>query len=513
MIACEKVISCHKKKEMIMMICIFKRLLLLSLLCTPLLTLGSCSTNPATGKKSFTAFMSEEEEKRVGAAEHPKILKQFGGVYDDKNLGFYVASIGAKLARHSEFPNLDFTFTVLNTDKVNAFALPGGYIYITRGLLAITTNEAEMAGVLAHEIGHVTARHSSQRYSATMATNIGLKILGVIGRAAGAPSGTGQLVSFGAQAALKSYSREQELESDMLGVRYLKLAGYDPQAMVSFFYKLQGHSKLEAKMWGKKDKSTADIMSTHPLTSERIAAAEKLSLDSNTIGRERKKKIFESKINGLVFGDDPDQGIRRGRFFEHPKLGIRFEVPPDFSMINTPKRLIAKSKENSVIFFDMALEKKVQELGGIEKYLKAINFKGGRFRDIKQIDINGLSAVTGIANLNIAGKKRDVKLFVIKKNKNQIFRLWFETDPKKTEAWAADINKTIQSFTSLDEEEVSKIKPLRIRFKTILIGENIDEIAERMPVERFAIDWLELLNGINRDEPLKAGTRIRIISQ
>ena len=165
--------------------CYLKKAFLPLVLVLPLLALGACSTNPATGKQSFTAFMSEKKEKEVGATEHPKIVKQFGGVYEDINLRLYVAGIGAKLVKFSELPNLKYTFTILNDEKVNAFALPGGYVYVTRGLLAIVADEAEMAGVLAHEIGHITARHSSQRYSATMATNIVLQILGVIGSVAG----------------------------------------------------------------------------------------------------------------------------------------------------------------------------------------------------------------------------------------------------------------------------------------------------------------------------------------
>ena len=140
---------------------------------------GGCSTNPATGQQSFTAFMSPGEEAKVGAQEHPKILKEFGGAYADRGLAEYVTQIGSTIARNSELPDLKFTFTVLNDQKVNAFALPGGYVYITRGLLAVAETEAEMAGVLAHEIGHITARHSAQRYSQAMAANIGMTVLGV----------------------------------------------------------------------------------------------------------------------------------------------------------------------------------------------------------------------------------------------------------------------------------------------------------------------------------------------
>jgi len=492
----------------------FKKAFLSLVLIGPMLVLGACSVNPATGKKSFTAFMSEEKEKQVGASEHPKIIEQFGGVYEDSNLGFYVARVGAKLAQFSELPDLGYTFTILNDEKVNAFALPGGYVYITRGLLAIVADEAEMAGVLAHEIGHITARHSSQRYSATVATNIGLQILGVIGSVAGAPTGAGQIASLGAQAALQSYSREQELESDMLGVRYLSRAGYDPDAMTSFFRKLKAHSKLEAAMRGKKDKSdSVNIMSTHPLTSERIAEAEKLAAQVTLTGKERRRAAYGREIDGLIFGDDPEQGIRRGRIFEHPALGIRFEVPPGFTMINTPKQLIARSDDGSVVLFDMAPDKEVRELGGITSYIKAINFKGGKFGNVENLNINGMAGVTGVVRLSIAGRQRDVRLLVIKKKKDQIFRLWFETDPKDTEPMALGFRRTTFSFKRLTQDEITAIEPLRMRYKTVLQGDSVETLARRMPMENFAVEWFELLNETKRDVPLKPGSQVRIIAE
>jgi predicted Zn-dependent protease len=492
----------------------YKKSCLPLVLVLPLLALGACSTNPATGEQSFTAFMSEKKEKEVGATEHPKILKQFGGVYEDAKLGFYVSRIGAKLAQFSELPNLKYTFTILNDKKVNAFALPGGYVYVTRGLLAIVANEAEMAGVLAHEIGHITARHSSQRYSATMATNIGLQILGAIGSAAGAPIGVGQLASFGGQAALKSYSREQELESDMLGIRYLSRAGYDPGAMTSFFYKLKAHSKLEAAMSGKKGRSeSANIMSTHPLTSERIAEAKKLAAQIIVTGKEHGRDAYANEIDGLVFGDDPEQGIRRGQIFEHPALGIRFEVPPGFAMVNTPKELIARSGDGSVVLFDMAPDKKIHELGGTTNYIKAINFKGGKFQNVKNLNINGMTGVTGIVRLSLAGRQRDVRLLVIKKKKNQIFHLWFETDTKDTKSMALSFRRIIFSFKRLSQDEIAAIRPLRIRFKTVLEGDSVKSLAHSMPMDNFALEWFELLNETPQDIPLKSGQQVRIISQ
>jgi len=493
---------------------LIKKFLIAVALTAPLLGLGACSVNPATGKQSFTAFMSPEKEREVGAKEHPKIIEQFGGVYDVPALGFYVARIGAKLAGYSELPDLDYTFTILNDEKVNAFAVPGGYVYITRGLLAIASDEAEMAGVLAHEIGHLTARHTAQRYSATMATNIGLQVLGVLGSVAGAPTGTGQLVSYGAQAALQSYSREQELESDQLGVRYLSRAGYDADAMTGFFHKLQDHSKLQAAMRGEKNKSeNFSIMSTHPLTSERITEAERLAAEAHVNGRERGRAAYAEAIDGLIFGDDPEQGIRRGRVFEHPGLGIRFEVPPGFTMINTPSSVVARDADGAAVIFDNVNAKKVREGGGIRKYLSSLNVNGGKFQDIESLDIDGMRAVTGIAHLGNSQKKLDMRLLVIEKSRDQIFRFQFRTDPKRTEALALDFRRTTYSFKSMSAAEIAAIKPLRVRFKTVQKGDSAETIAAHMPMEKFNLDWFELLNNVKADTPLEPGSQVRVISQ
>ena len=332
-----------------------KRLLkffVLFILIPALGVLGACSTNPATGEQSFTAFMSKKKEAEIGAEEHPKILKELGGAYDDIDVGAYIARMGAQLAALSEMPNINWRFTVLNDHRVNAFALPGGYIYITRGLLALAENESQVAGVLAHEIGHVTARHSAQRYSTAMAANFGLTVLGALGNAAGVPSGVGQIASFGAQAALQQYSQSQELEADMLGVRYMVRAGYSPDGMTNFFRKLKAHSELEARQKGR-NKVSHNIMSTHPRSEERIAQAIQLTQHKVLKNPKVRRNVYLDAIDGLVFGDDPKQGVRRGRIFMHPELRFAFEVPPGFVMINSPRRVIAYGPDKSRIIFDM----------------------------------------------------------------------------------------------------------------------------------------------------------------
>lgn len=298
----------------------------------------------------------------------------------------------------------------------------------------------------------------------------------------------------------------------MLGVRYLSRAGYDPNAMTSFFYKLKAHSKLEANMRDRKDQSKfINIMATHPLTSKRIAKAEKLVAQIRVNEKKHGKEEYENEINGLVFGDDPKQGIRRNQIFEHPILGIRFEVPPDFSMTNSPNKVTARSADGSIIIFDMAPLKKVHELGGMTNYLKALDINRRKFQKITKLNINGMSAVTGFAKFRKKGIQRDARLLVIEKKKNQFFRLLFEANTANTEFMSLNFKRTIFSFKRLSQSEIVAIRPLRINFKTVLKGDNVKTLAQHMPIKRFALEWFELLNKVRRDTPLESGTRVRVI--
>ncbi|MDP6926583.1 MAG: M48 family metallopeptidase, partial [Rhodospirillales bacterium] len=227
--------------------------------------LSGCSINPATGEQSFTGFMSPADEKRIGAQEHPKILKQFSGAYKDPVITAYVNNIGNKLAQKSEMPNIGWTFTVLNSDQINAFALPGGYVYVTRGLMALAGNEAELAGVMAHEIGHVVGRHSANQ----LATQYGLALLSNLALGEN-PNEiahlSSQLIGAGTQA---RFSRDDEREADKYGVKYMIGAAYAPHGLLSFFQKM---NQLEK---GRQSK-VSNLLSSHPPTEERIQRIEKM---------------------------------------------------------------------------------------------------------------------------------------------------------------------------------------------------------------------------------------------
>ncbi len=478
----------------------------------PLLAVAACSTNPATGKQSFTAFMSEEEEARIGAEEHPKILNDLGGAYDAVEVGAYVARIGAQLAALSELPNIQWRFTVLNDPRVNAFALPGGYVYITRGLLALAENEAEVAGVLAHEIGHVTARHTAQRYSTAKATNIGLTVLGVVGSVVGVPSGLGQMASFGAQAAIQQYSQGQELEADMLGVRYMTRARYSPDGMTSFFRKLKAHSELEAREQARNGVNH-NMMSSHPRTEDRITQAIDLAKEKAVARPIVRRGAYLAAIDGLVFGDDPSQGVSRGRLFMHPDLRIAFTVPPGFVLVNTPKQVVAFGPEKSRIIFDLANPKEAPKIGSLTNY---VSRDWGRHlsevQGVERLDVNGLSGATAQGAMSGNDGPRDVRLVAVRGGRNQIFRFAFITKPSESKRLAIELRRTTYSFRRLSRKDAAEIRPLRLKLRTVQPGDTVKSLADRFPFERFKREWFRLLNNMQPAERLQPGRRVKMVT-
>jgi predicted Zn-dependent protease len=262
------------------------------------LILGACAVNPATGDKQFTAFMSPQQEVQIGAQEHAKIIELFGE-YNDPELINYVNRIGEHIARNTERPDVDFRFTVLDTPMVNAFALPGGYVYVSRGLLQQANSEAELAAVIAHEIGHVTARHSAERYSRGVLTSLGASVLA----ASTDSSMLAQAAGLGGDLYIKSYSRGQEHQADELGLRYLYRSGYDPMAMASFLSNLAQYTAFEARLSGTGEALPFNYFSTHPRTSERIAEVSGLAgqypENMAMVGREEYLRM----VNGIVYGD------------------------------------------------------------------------------------------------------------------------------------------------------------------------------------------------------------------
>lgn len=473
---------------------------------------SGCTTNRATGEQSFTAFMSEEDEMRVGAEEHPKMLEAFGGTYSDAELQAYVSALGKKLVAQSETPNAEFQFFVLNDDTVNAFALPGGYVYISRGLITLCEDEAELAGVIGHEIGHVTARHSAQRYSSAVATNLGLTAVGILGSVFGAPSGLGNVVSFGAQAALQSYSRSQELEADRLGARYMTRAGYNPSGLTDFFAKLDMQNGIEAEMAGRP-KNDYNIMSTHPRTTDRIEQARQIATEQMPPNAIRARQNFLSRIDGVLFGKDPKEGFMKGDTFIHPDLGFRFEFPPNFKVNNGKSDVVGTNGKGTTIIFDMESPKVATGMPNLIDYVgrhwgPKANFQPA---NLERLTINNLEAATGTARVTTNKGEMDIRLIAIRAARDRIYRFAFLTEPAVTSAMSVPLRQTTYSFRTLAPGEGKDINPPHIRLRTVNAGDTPETFSSTMPLGKYNDAWFRALNMNVVSDGLATGERVKVI--
>ncbi|MBI1244729.1 MAG: M48 family metalloprotease [Alphaproteobacteria bacterium] len=481
--------------------------------------LVGCAQNAATGRSQFTAFVSPEEEAKIGREQHPQVLAEFGGAYDNPKVAAYVQRVGETLVARSELKGQPFRFTVINSDIYNAFALPGGYVYITRGLLALMSSEAELASVLGHEIGHVTARHTAERISRTQAANIFSSVLG-IGVAVLTGSGdagnlAAQATGSGAAVWLAGFSREQEFEADKLGVRYMAADGYDPREAAEMLSKLGDGVRLSVKELGRPPESADEfsIMQSHPRTADRVVAATDAARAQGMVVAANPRigeDAYFDAIDGMAFGGDAESGFVRGNVFTHPKLRFRFEAPKGFRIVNGEDAVRAMGPDNSSIKLDAK-----QAPRGVEPadFLVGVWAKGVRLQNVERIQINGLAAATGALRMNGQKGPVDVRLVAIKHPDGAYFRMMFVVPAASGGKFNEDFRRATYSFRALTEAEARAAEPLRIRFVTVRPGDTQASIAQRMATkDGFDLERFRIYNGLKADAPLVPGSRVKIIA-
>ncbi len=468
--------------------------------------LGSCQTAPGTGQTNFN-IVSAEKEAKMGAEAHPDILSQFGGTYEDPKLQAYVAGVGQRLVGSTEIPEATFRFTVLNSTVVNAMALPGGYVYVTRGLLTLADDEAELAGVIGHEIGHVTARHTAQRYSQAMAANLATGLLGAVVGAVTGISGAGNLAGVAANAYIQGYSRDQESEADSLGIRYMNASGWDPDYMATFLAKLRDQSRLEAVLAGRSPDAVDEysMFASHPRTIDRVkdaAAAGKGAGHQGAVGRD----LYLSHLDGMLVGDDPGEGVIRGRVFSHAGLGIRFEVPPGYRLVNGAKAVTAKGPDGALIRFDMGPEAQMD----MTSYLQNQWAKGARLSNMEAVTVGGMPAAVGLTRLSTNKGSMDARLVAIKDGR-AVYRLLFLTPPQVTAQQVEGQRRATDSLRHLTEAERGDVKPLRLRIVTVKPGDTVESLAERLPYDDHKLERFRVLNGLAEGKALTPGEKIKTV--
>jgi predicted Zn-dependent protease len=463
------------------------------------LGLAACGTNPATGQESLLG-MSEQQEVQLTQEEHPKILAQYGE-YKNPEVQRYITEIGLKLAHETERPNLPWKFTILDSPEINAFALPGGYIYVMRGLLGLASSEAEIASVLGHECGHVAARHVSQRQGRQTLASLGAALAGVLTGS----QAIAQLANTAGVGYIQKYSRDQEFQADSLGVRYMSRAGYDPNASVAFLRKLEAESRLEATEAGHPEAADqTNWLSDHPRTADRVEEAIKNAGATNVANPVLKADEYLAKINGVTYGSDPDQGVIKGRKFIHPALHFEFEVPPGFRIINQPDKVLAQAKDgDGIIAFGQT---KVS--GSLRNWFE--NHPKASFEDVREITVNGMEGASGVTQGAVNNQKTDMRIVLIRFDQDTVYQFIFASPPGEGKYDQA-FDDTIHSFRKLSSSEGQGFQPQRIKVITVAAGDTVQSLSRRMAVPDYPEQWFRVLNGLGESEQISPGQKVKIV--
>ena len=466
-----------------------------------LLVLSACATNPVTGKTELA--MSESWEKNAGAKYHQEILKQYQ-VYDDPELQEYIDDIGQRLVKKSHRPDLPFTFTLLDSPDVNAFALPGGYVYVTRGIMAYMNKESHLAGVIGHEIGHVTGRHGAQRARQQQMAQVA-SVAVAIGTGSAELMQASQMLG---GALMSGYGRNQELESDRLGAEYIAQNNYAPDDMIDVIGILKNQAlfaKQRAKDEGREFQAYHGLFSTHPRNDQRlqgvIKAAEQfrdLSLPVPDNGR------FLQLSDGMAFGESESQGITRANKFYHKSLNLFIEFPIGWKIQNTQSVLSAISADGSQVI--------KMQMDSIAPPLDPSSYLSSKFKTVSEVQSVSTTedqAFTGIATTQDpkTGQQQRYRVGTVTRG-DQAFIM---TGLGKTELLDQTFFATTKSIRKLKLSEISLAEGRNIKLLTARRGDTIASLAKSSNLDKYAEAQTRLINDLYpRGEP-KVGQLIKII--
>lgn len=465
---------------------------------------AACATNPVTGKKQMS-LLSEAEELAIGAQQDAEIRREMG-VYHDAELQRYVNDIGQQLASRSHRPNLPWSFTIVDSPAINAMALPGGYVYLTRGLLAYLDDEAELAGVIGHEIGHITARHAAQAYTRQAQAGLGLAILSIFVPTA-APFA--DLGGAGLSVLFLRHGREAELEADRLGVEYGSGAGFDPAGVPRFLATLARVSALS-------ERGVPNWLSTHPDPGARVVKAEPVagkfaSADARAVNRDQ----YLDRIRGLEFGDRPEDGIVRGNEFLHPLLRIGLTFPDGWELTNSASAVLAQEPGTQHFMVLQEVEQPGQlRQGGRslgDAAVAAMRRSGYTAVDGQLERVNGNDAYVGLYR----GTAKDVGKVLMRAAHISIGRQMYVVAGFAPEAEFPlvdrEIMPSVQSFRQLSPSEASNIRPNKIDFYVVKAGDSWQSIAVRQGKNLVNAATLAIMNDREVHVQPNPGDRVKIV--
>jgi len=433
--------------------------------------------------------------------EHERLVAAYGGVYRAPKLEALINQTIERLVAASERPDLKYRVVILNSQAINAFALPSGSLYVTRGLIALANDTAELSSVLSHEMAHVIARHAAIREDQIRQAVI---VSRVISDVLSDPD-LGALALARSKLSLATFSRGQELEADAVGVGISARAGYDANGASRFLTSMGRFAELRAATAGQpRSNDRLDFLSSHPSTPERISIAAANAHQYTAPGaRERDRKAFLEAIDGVVYGDDPKEGFVRGQRFLHPNLGFTFTAPDGFALENTPQAVLgATSSGKEALRLDAV---RVPAMQTLATYLSSGWIDGVDAGSVETLTINGFPAATAVAR----GEQWSFRLYAIRFG-SDVYRIAFA---------ARDLNSTLDgafraaadTFRRVPVEEAKGASPQRISVVRVGLTDTVERLAKRMAVPDRKLDRFLVLNGLERSAKLRLGDRVKIV--
>ena len=468
---------------------------------------NGCATNPVSGKQDLV-FMSESQEIALSNQASQQLMQQYRR-YDDPALQNYIDEVGQRLAAESHRPSLDYHFTVLDSTQINAFALPGGHIYITRGLIAYLNSEAELAAVLGHEIGHVTARHSVRQQSSHQAAGIGVGLLGIFLPGMHNPA-VSQAINVAGAALLSGYGREHELESDRLGAEYLANVGYDPDAMLEVVRVLKNQEIFDQKLAaleGRPARRYHGLFATHPDNDTRLQEVIRFVSQQQTTADEIGRERFLDQIDGMMFGENPAEGIIKANRFLHPELGFAVTYPQGWRIQNLPDRVVALSGDNTVQL-QMSLAPAAANLSPAE-IIQKLGIQS--LSNAQKIGQAGIEGITGLAAVNTNAGQMAARVSVLKFGNNGYVFTGIGKNNNALTKHDGQLVAVANSFTRLTQQERNAIKPQRLRVVRLKGNIGWPSLAKISPLETLPEDQLRLLNADGNQGPIPASKRIKVV--
>jgi predicted Zn-dependent protease len=435
--------------------------------------------------------------ERAASREHSRLVAAFGGEYQSPAVDGLISDVLSRVVRSSDQPGRAYKITVLNSPTVNAFALSDSNLYVTRGLLALANDTSEIAAVLAHEIGHVTANHAQARAELEQRS---ILVSRVVAEVLNDPK-AGQMVRNESRLSLAGFSRAQELEADRIGIKTIAKAGFDPKGASRFLASLGRNSDLrnDKASNGRQD---ADFLSSHPTTPERLSQAASVARSLDVTGRDADRDRYLTAIDGMTFGEDPNEGYVRGRRFIHPGLAIAFAAPEGFALENTYQAVLGIAAGGAqALRFDGVELSSDQTL---ESFFASGWIEGLENGSIQSTTINGLPAATATAK----GKEWTFRLGAVR-SAGTVYRLLYATRSASPESERA-FRETLGSIRRLSRDEIRIVKPWRVALVTARDGDTAERLAARMASDQ-GLDRFLVLNGLERGTPLRPGQRYKIV--